>query len=445
MDFGEIFFYIAAGLLLLFLIKKIASASVFSKTKEEKEYERMLKESMADEFIYDAETGARLTLEQAESGHWIENDNYNRIKSQEELDRHYFGKEREIEEMVNEMKKSGYEFTILSDSQLAFLENSKMLSKYDEWSYSHPFSFNYKKDFVFFPNVRYSGSRYELAFQESQILFWIKDDRLSGHFYLREKTAIENLSDHFKSDDLIKIKNYETFAFKKSQNQIYVTKTLSKFEKESGLEIEVIDNNLLVKTLKFVNDADFYSIEKIVKSLFLLCVFFLVSCSNKKLTPVGAPKSIQHIYKTFDIGDVNNDGKNERATVNYNFDFTNQEVNCYAKSCPITIQFGDRIPSIEIDYAQSIYVEKADDLNNDGANEILIFSLTSEGYWNNISVYSLQNNTWTAVAETKGYLAENADFKDRILQSSGKKYLLGDAWDVNYDSIQMRSLRIEIN
>ena len=267
MKFGEIIFYIVVVILILFLIKKMLKSSLFSKTEEKREYEKNLKESLADEFIYDPETGARFTLEQAESGHWIENDNYNRIKSQEEIDRHYFGKEKEIEELVNEMRKSGYEYEILSDEQIDFLENSKMLSKYDEWSYSHSFSFNTNKNFVCFPNVKYNGARFETGYSESQILFWIKNERLSGHFYLREKSKAENISDLFKSDDLIKIKSYETFAFKKAENHIYLTKILSKFENEKNLEIEIIDANLLVKSLKLVNSEDFYRIEKIVKSL----------------------------------------------------------------------------------------------------------------------------------------------------------------------------------
>ena len=267
MKFGEIIFYIVVVILILFLIKKMLKSSLFRKTEEEKEYEKNLKESLADEFIYDPETGARITLEQAESGHWIENDNYNRIKSQEEIDRHYFGKEKEIEELVNEMRKSGYEHEILSDEQVDFLENSKMLSKYDEWSYSHSFSFNNNKDFICFPNVKYNAARFETGYNESQILFWIKDDKLSGHFYLREKSKAENLSDLFKNDDLIKIKSYETFAFKKAENHIYLTKILSKFQNEKKLEIEIIDANLLVKSMKLVNAEDFYRIEKIVKSL----------------------------------------------------------------------------------------------------------------------------------------------------------------------------------
>ncbi|QYA26684.1 hypothetical protein G3I01_14655 [Gramella sp. MT6] len=44
-------------------------------TKAEREYEKRINESLADEYIIDPETGAKLTLEEAESGHWINHDN----------------------------------------------------------------------------------------------------------------------------------------------------------------------------------------------------------------------------------------------------------------------------------------------------------------------------------------------------------------------------------
>ena len=47
----------------------------FRKTKTEKEYDQYLEKSLEDEFLYDPETGAKITLEQAESGHWISHDN----------------------------------------------------------------------------------------------------------------------------------------------------------------------------------------------------------------------------------------------------------------------------------------------------------------------------------------------------------------------------------
>jgi hypothetical protein len=44
-------------------------------TQSEREQEEIMKQSLDDEFIIDPETGAKLTLEQAESGHWLTHDN----------------------------------------------------------------------------------------------------------------------------------------------------------------------------------------------------------------------------------------------------------------------------------------------------------------------------------------------------------------------------------
>ncbi|TXE15357.1 hypothetical protein ES692_17015 [Psychroserpens burtonensis] len=58
------FIFITAGIGILFILFMTFN----SDTSEQKEYDRKLKESLADEYIIDPETGTKLTLEQAESG-----------------------------------------------------------------------------------------------------------------------------------------------------------------------------------------------------------------------------------------------------------------------------------------------------------------------------------------------------------------------------------------
>lgn len=263
MRFGEIVFYF----IVIAIIINFAYKFFFSKTEQEKEYERKLKKSLADEFIYDPETGAKLTLEEAESGNWLAHDNLNRIKSKEELEQYYRGKEKEIEELVNFLKSNGYKFTKLSNSQIEFLEQTKILSKYDDWSYSCSYSFNEGKDFVFFPRVTYHNNKHENGYSESQIMFWINDIRLDGHLYLRDKTYFEALTDRVRNDDLIKLDHFETFVFKKSTNMIPLIKTLQLLDIEKELEIEIIENSLLIKSLKYVDKTDYLRIEKIIKSV----------------------------------------------------------------------------------------------------------------------------------------------------------------------------------
>ena len=259
MVLGEIVFYIVIILIVVVLIGKI-----FKQSDEEKEYDRALKESLNDEFIYDPETGTKLTLEQAESGNWISHNNLNRVKSKEEIERFYFGREKDAEILINHIKVSGYEYKKLTESQIEVLEKIKIFEKYDDWSYSNSFSFDNGKNFVFFPAVEYKT---ESIFNESKIMFWIKNDNLTGHFYLREKTNFESITDLIRNDDEIKLDDYECFTYKKSNNILNVIRVLELFENEKELEIEINEGNLFVKTLKFPNIEDFLRVEKIIKNI----------------------------------------------------------------------------------------------------------------------------------------------------------------------------------
>lgn len=265
MKFGEIVFYFIFAINVIYLTYRF----FFSKTEQEieKEYKRKLKEGLFDDFIYDPETGTQLTLEEAESGHWIKHDNLDRIKHKEELDQYYSEKEREIEELANFLKTRGYKFTKLTNSQIEFLEQTKILSKYDDWSYTCSYSFNDGKDFIFFPRVTYNNNGNKNGYSESQIMFWIKDNRLNGHVYLREKTNFEAFADMIRNDDLIALNHFETFVFNKTTNTIPLLKTLQLLDAEKDLEIEIIDENLLIKSLKSVNKSDYLRIEKKIKDI----------------------------------------------------------------------------------------------------------------------------------------------------------------------------------
>lgn len=255
---------IIIGIFTMFFLWKV----ITFKSKSEIEEENKLKESLADEFIYDPETGTKLTLEQAESGHWISHNNVNRIKDADEIEQFYYGNEREVEELKNYIKKTGYTFKKLTDSQIETLTKTETLSKYHNWTYSNSFSKDNEKLFIFFPAVEIRGNRHQPDYHESQIMFWIKDVQLSGHFYLREKTSFENLTDLFRNDDDIKLDNYESFTIKKSNNMLYIIRLINFFKNEKSLELEIYEDNLFIKTLRSPNMEDFLRIEKILKNVY---------------------------------------------------------------------------------------------------------------------------------------------------------------------------------
>ena len=129
------------------------------KTQEQKDYERKLKESLEDEFIIDPETGAKITLEEAESGHWISHDNEFRTIPESDLEKLLTDGQKQIEIAINYLRKSKYfKRTELTEEQLSLFDRTKILTKYDNWTFSHPFSF--ENGIVILPAPEIHGRTY---------------------------------------------------------------------------------------------------------------------------------------------------------------------------------------------------------------------------------------------------------------------------------------------
>ncbi len=262
-----IFIFILCGTLAVFCLYFMFKP----KTKEEKEYERKLKESLEDEFIIDPETGAKLTLEQAESGHWIEHNNELLTVPEEQIEKLYTEEQKEVERAINYLKSEpNYVKENFTEQDIDLLENTKILSKYDNWTYSDVFKIEYCDGYVFLPYVKIIGNQhsyFEDDYQESQVMFWIKLDNDFGHYYLREKSSAEKILDLIKNDDDLKLKGYESFTFKKSSDILNLLRVLKSFEGQEKLEIEFYKNNVFIKNEKFINYKDINRIEKIIKNI----------------------------------------------------------------------------------------------------------------------------------------------------------------------------------
>lgn len=235
-----------------------------SDTSEQKEYDRKLKESLADEYIIDPETGTKLTLEQAESGLWVAHENEFRTITESDLEKLPTEEEKQAEIALNHLRESKeYLRTELTVEQFDFLEKTKTLTEYDDWEYSNPFKF--KKGIVLLPSVELTGT---IHYKESHLMFWVKIDNINGHYFFREKSSSEKLLDLLRNDDDdIKLSDYECFTIKKSHNIILITNILKHFESEKKLEIEIDNDNLFIKTTKLLNLDDIIRIERIVKNV----------------------------------------------------------------------------------------------------------------------------------------------------------------------------------
>lgn len=176
----------------------------------------------------------------------------------------------------------------------------------------------------------------------------------------------------------------------------------------------------------------------IMKIRFLIFLLIAFGCDTKTKKSISKSseikKTIQKKIETenrkFFIGDVDNDKVNDTAFVNYKWNIETNEIECGKNNCDINIEFKKNIPKISFVHSLGIVVSKTEDVNNDKANEIIIFSRTNEGWWNNISVWSFKNGTWNKIAETDAFISDDKDFENRIIKENGKYYLIGeDKWN----------------
>lgn len=238
-------------------------------TEQDKEYQKKLKESMEDESIIDPETGVKLTLEEAESGHWLPHTNEFREKTKEELENSLTPEEVQVEIALNYFRsQKQYLKTTLETSFVDQLESTKTLLQYDGWTYSDPYKISYCNGIVILPAVQIDGhSFYENNYNESQLMFFIQLNTDFGHYYFRNKSKTEQLIDSLKNDDELQIPNYECFTFRRTDHLLKLQNILSNFNGYDCLNIEFEKSNLYIKTTRLINIEDILQVEGIIKNI----------------------------------------------------------------------------------------------------------------------------------------------------------------------------------
>jgi hypothetical protein len=175
-----------------------------------------------------------------------------------------------------------------------------------------------------------------------------------------------------------------------------------------------------------------------MKIRFLILLLVVYGCetktkkSNSKNSKIEktVQKKIEIVNRKFFVGDFDNDKVNDTAFVNYKWNIETNEIECGKNNCEINIEFKKNIPKISFAQSLGIVVAKTEDVDNDNANEIIIFSRTNEGWWNNISVWSFKNGNWNEIAKTNAFISDDKDYKNRVIKEKGEYYLIGeDKWN----------------
>jgi hypothetical protein len=156
---------------------------------------------------------------------------------------------------------------------------------------------------------------------------------------------------------------------------------------------------------------------------FILCLLAF-GCENsfkkESKKPFDERNQIENIK--FFVGDIDNNQINDTAFVV----LKPKVIGNVDANDNVLIKFSKDVPEISFDNSLGVYIKSIEDLNNDGANEILVFSRTNEGWWNYISVWSFKNGLWNEIGKTKAFIAEDKDFENRIIKEQNIYYLVGD-------------------
>jgi hypothetical protein len=187
-----------------------------------------------------------------------------------------------------------------------------------------------------------------------------------------------------------------------------------------------------------------------MKLQFLILLLVPFGCETKpeknfsKKAEEKVQTKIEIEIQKFFVGDVNNDKVNDTAFIKLKRNTETGEIECGKKNCYINIEFKNNISKISFDQSLGLFISKTEDLNYDNANEILVFSRTHEGWWNNVSIFSFKKGTWNEIAKTKAFVSENQDFENRIVKENGNYYLIGEnQWEEDSDG-EFKKVKIKI-
>lgn len=260
----ELYLIAGAFILVIYLFIKM-----FEDYKLEKSENEQINKRLNDEFIYEPETGVKLTLEQAESGHWISHNNVNRIKSEEEIKNNFFNEtEIEYEYLKRYLFMNNFVRFEMIDEDFEILSKTSILKKYDDWKFFESFSNN--KILVSILTVYYEAKhRQQSGFNQRQIILKYNDLKLSGHYYFRSKTISEVFTDKYiRNDDDIKLENFECFTLIKSSNVLYLNNLIKKIDFDYNIEIEILDGTLILKNINFSTTEEFIKLNSIFEKIF---------------------------------------------------------------------------------------------------------------------------------------------------------------------------------
>ena len=212
----EIFFTIIGALISSYFLKNIfvSNDGEYLKTKRNN---KRLKKSIEQEFLYERNTRNKITIEQAISGNWENQEHDNIPIDEKDLKRYFSIEEEKFEKVLNYIKGQFEPYNRLNTELNDFLKKTIFLIKYKDWHYSNLFIKD-NKQLIFI--IKTQGVRNKnLDGRNTNLFFWINIKENLGHYILINSTFESKKINFIFNNEPFDIKNYNIVCKKESSNK----------------------------------------------------------------------------------------------------------------------------------------------------------------------------------------------------------------------------------
>ena len=172
--------------------------------------------------------------------------------------------EREFILIKNYLLDNGFNFQIFSESEIEFLENSITFTSFEDWTCTDMYHKNNLSFFIANTTSKAINSKYHSRNENTNIVFWVKDFKFSGHYCFIKQPIIHNIVNVFIDENTEIIKGYKTEIIKKSTQEKVITDYFKNLNSSFDLEIEVFNSNIIIRMM---NVASYENMIKLLNSL----------------------------------------------------------------------------------------------------------------------------------------------------------------------------------
>lgn len=172
---------------------------------------------------------------------------------------------------------------------------------------------------------------------------------------------------------------------------------------------------------------------KSISLIFIINFFFVANLFASNIKDSCINVSVPAIWDTVLLGDINNDKIADTA-----FIFTPETIECHNSQgeiqltlgcekdiCYNKIKFSCKLPEIYFDNSVWGRIEKIDDIDNDGVNELIFSPGWFTSCWGRLYIYSYKNGNWVKICENSFRRCEGESLKSHVVNKNNKYYLNG--------------------